>query len=104
MPHDRVVWKDGTVYNGNSHEALTRFKSSDNAYREFCSTCGASIFYATMKRPGLLDIALGVVRAEDGVLAKSFVELNTERIDHIDDALDQELVQLVARNLKVLGK
>lgn len=104
VPYDRVIWQDGVAYDGSVHKSVTRFKSSDHAYREFCSNCGASIFYATTKRPGLLDIALGIVRAEEGALAKSFVKLNTEKVDHVDDALDKELLKLVVKNLKVLDE
>lgn len=104
VPYDRIVWKDGTVHDGGVHKSIARFKSSDHAHRDFCPNCGASVFYATTERPGMLNVELGVVRAEDGVLAKSLVKFDTEKIYHIEDALDKELLKVVQENLKVLGE
>lgn len=52
----------------------------------------------------MLDIALGIVRAEDGVLTKSFVKWDTDKLDFMEDAVDKELLVCVQQNLKTLDE
>lgn len=53
--------------------SLTYHESSPNVRRYFCGTCSATIFYATKKRPRLIDIAVGVLHAKDGARAESML-------------------------------
>jgi hypothetical protein len=52
---------------------LTYYASSPGVHRYFCSTCSACIFYAADRRPGFLDVAMGVLRASDGARAEGLL-------------------------------
>ncbi|KAH7273584.1 hypothetical protein MRS44_001526 [Fusarium solani] len=54
------------------------FKSSDEALRSFCGTCGATIFFShNDRRPGtkqhIVDVATGILRAPEGVMAENWL-------------------------------
>lgn len=93
------MWPDGRVFDGNGHQSLKVFQSSDHAQRHFCSRCGASVFYVTTKQPEVMDVAFGILRAREGSLARSFFEWDTKKIHHLEDAVDTELLTLLKNNL-----
>lgn len=43
-------------------EQLTRYRSSAEAIRSFCSQCGSSLFFESQRWPGEIHIALANVR------------------------------------------
>lgn len=45
------------------------YKSSEGVLRRFCGTCGATVFYSCDERPGIVDVAVGILRAPEGALA-----------------------------------
>lgn len=45
---------------------LKRFESSPGVYREFCGCCGATVFWHCEERPHLVDVSVGLFRAESG--------------------------------------
>lgn len=49
-----------------------------------------------------MDIAFGLLRSEDGALAKSWFNWRTHKVYYPEDAVDEELVQTVRENLKML--
>jgi len=102
VPHDRVVWSNGSVFDGTPRQSLKVFKSSGDVQRHFCSKCGASVFYDIAKEPETVDVAFGVLRAKDGSLARSFFEWDTEKVHHLEDAVDKDLLTLVKDNLAAL--
>lgn len=75
--------KDGLTAMVDEHDprigTLTYYKSSPDVCRYFCGTCSATIFYATNKRPQLIDIAVGVLEAKDGARAESMLWWTYER-------------------------
>ncbi|KAK5958350.1 hypothetical protein OHC33_000192 [Knufia fluminis] len=102
VPREQIVWPDGSAFDGNPHQSLKVYRSSEGVERRFCSTCGASVCFASNKEPETLDVAFGILRAKDGSLAKSFFKWDTEKIPFLEDALDQDLFTLVKRNLSAL--
>lgn len=44
--------------------SLGRYSHSPGAYREFCNTCGATVFWHCDERPGIVDISAGLLDAE----------------------------------------
>lgn len=104
IPFAKVKWPDGTVHDGSPHKSLRRFQSSDHAYRDFCPTCGASVLYGSTRQPGLLDIAFGWIRAEDGALAKSWFTWALDKIAFPEEAVDQDLVKTLQDNLESIQK
>jgi len=65
---------------------LAYYQSSPGVDRYFCGTCSATIFYATDSRPEILDVALGVLDAEDGARAEGFLSWGFGGIGHDQDA------------------
>lgn len=61
--HGAAFASYGTVNRRDLHyhrgeEHLTRFQSSDSAYRRFCSVCGSNIEWVDQTKPELVDITL----------------------------------------------
>ncbi|KAF2019213.1 hypothetical protein BU24DRAFT_418810 [Aaosphaeria arxii CBS 175.79] len=64
---------------------LTYFASSPPVQRYFCGRCGAKIFYATDKRPNIVDVAVGVLDAKDGARAEGFLSWNFDEVEARED-------------------
>lgn len=78
---------------------LQSFESSPGATREFCRRCGATVFWHNTERPGVVDVSVGLLRAPDGVLARSWLKWWTERVSFAEEALDKQLINLLQSNL-----
>lgn len=65
---------------------MKSYRSSDKATRYFCGQCGANVFWIGDERPGLLDVAVGLLDAAEGALARSWLEWRTGRISFKEDA------------------
>lgn len=73
---------------------LTHYVRSGNdydAYRAFCSTCGASILYDFSDRPDVTNIAAGLVMAEDGIMARRWLSWEWGVTAHKDSYTDREV-------------
>lgn len=100
---DKIFSADGKPYDDSTvGEGMRRFQSSDLAHRDFCTKCGASIFYSAKDEPGQVDIGVGLLRAKEGALARSWVRWDS-KLHHIDDAIDVALVEIVKANLAALN-
>jgi hypothetical protein len=64
--------------------------SSPDVCRSFCRTCGATVFYWSGQRPDELDLAVGVLRAEEGSLARRWLEWEWGRCSSIEESIDEE--------------
>jgi hypothetical protein len=99
IPYDLIVQADGSIhYSGSLFGTLRRFQSSQHANRDFCGQCGASVFFHTTKRPGMLDIAMGLVQSRDGARAKSWFQWDAAKVHSPDDAVDEHLLSMVVEN------
>ncbi|KAH8686718.1 Mss4-like protein [Ilyonectria robusta] len=67
-------------------DILTSYRSSPDVLREFCGTCGATVFWHDKWRPGLIDVSVGLLRAAEGARAESWVDWWTERVSFTEDA------------------
>ncbi|SPO06274.1 related to DUF636 domain protein [Cephalotrichum gorgonifer] len=65
---------------------LTSYASSPDVQREFCGGCGATVFWHDKWRPDLIDVSVGLLRAEDGARAEAWLDWWTERVSFSDDA------------------
>ncbi|KAF7593755.1 hypothetical protein BBP40_010931 [Aspergillus hancockii] len=63
------------------------YSSSEDVVRTFCGTCGAVVFYSCADRPGVVDIAGGLLRDPKSVLAEDWVVWRTGRIAHVNDGM-----------------
>jgi hypothetical protein len=80
--------------------ALQQYQSSPGNFREFCSTCGATVFWHCDERPDLIDVSAGLLRSESGARAEDWLEWETGRVSFKEEALDQELVKALEVGLK----
>jgi hypothetical protein len=62
-----------------------------DSYRAFCKTCGASVFYDFSDRPTVTNIAAGLVKAEEGIMARRWVSWEWGATSHPDSYIDQEI-------------
>lgn len=84
-----------------SMEKLRSFESSSGTRREFCGKCGATVFWHNLERPGVVDVSVGLLRAE-GTLARSWLTWWTGRVSFAEDALDKNLISNVQSRLSLL--
>lgn len=59
---------------------LTSYSSSPGVVRDFCSGCGATVFWHDGIRPDLVDVSVGLLRAEEGARAESWLKWWTDRV------------------------
>ncbi|KAH6890366.1 glutathione-dependent formaldehyde-activating enzyme [Thelonectria olida] len=65
---------------------LTSYRSSPGVLREFCGTCGATVFWHDKWRPDLIDVSVGLLRAREGARAESWIDWWTERVSFTEEA------------------
>lgn len=92
---------DGSPFTYNLG-TLRAFQSSPGATREFCGRCGATVFWHNTDRPGVVDVSVGLLRAAEGPLARSWLRWWTERVSFAEDAIDKQLINLLQSNLRTL--
>jgi len=81
---------------------LTRVESSTDCYREFCRTCGATVFWHCRERPAVVDVSVGLLRAEEGSRAETWLHWWTDRVSFAEAALDQALIRNLERGLQAI--
>ncbi|KAI5459996.1 glutathione-dependent formaldehyde-activating enzyme [Mariannaea sp. PMI_226] len=64
---------------------LTSYRSSPDVLREFCGTCGATIFWHDKWRPDLIDVSAGLLRAKEGARAESWIDWPTGRVSFSEE-------------------
>lgn len=82
---------------------LKRYSHSKGAYREFCSTCGATVFWHCDERPGIIDVSVGLLDAEEGARAEDWLEWATGRVSFEECAQNKTLVSSVSQGLRKWG-
>lgn len=66
---------------------LAAYESSVGVRRTFCGTCGATVFYSHGERPGIVDVATGILRAPGGVMLGDWAVWRTARVGFVEDGL-----------------
>lgn len=99
IPKANIFQEDGgpLTYNMGT---LTQFQSSNDCLREFCHVCGATVFWHCHERPDIVDVSVGLLRAEEGSRAETWLQWWTDRVSFMEDAIDQGLVRQLERGLK----
>lgn len=64
-----------------------KYSSSEGVVRTFCGTCGATVFYSCVQRPEIVDIATGILRAPEGVMAENWALWRAGRPAWSEDGL-----------------
>ncbi|KAJ5207048.1 hypothetical protein N7491_002321 [Penicillium cf. griseofulvum] len=79
------------------------YKSSEEVLRTFCGTCGATVFYSCTDRPGMVDVAVGILHAPEGVMIENWA-LWRGRISSAEDGkYDPGFSKALIEGLKVWG-
>ncbi|KAL2020467.1 hypothetical protein VTK56DRAFT_8352 [Thermocarpiscus australiensis] len=65
---------------------LKTYESSPDVFRDFCSRCGATVFWHAKHRPDLVDVSAGLLRAREGARAESWLEWWTGRVSFAEEA------------------
>ncbi|KAI1276373.1 hypothetical protein F5Y07DRAFT_134393 [Xylaria sp. FL0933] len=65
---------------------LTSYESSPGVRREFCSRCGATVFWRDRWRPELMDVSVGLLDADEGARAETWLDWWTGRVSFAEDA------------------
>jgi hypothetical protein len=103
VPKANITMRDGQALLF-AFGTLRQFKSSPGVYREFCSGCGATVFWHCDERPDLIDVSAGLFRAEEGSRAEKWLEWWTERVSFKEDAIDVELIDALEKGLPSIAK
>ncbi|KZL84396.1 glutathione-dependent formaldehyde-activating enzyme [Colletotrichum incanum] len=65
---------------------LQTYESSPGVLREFCGTCGATVFWHDIWRPDVIDVSVGLLRAAEGARAETWLDWWTERCSFEEEA------------------
>lgn len=70
---------------------IRTYASAEDVRRSFCGTCGASVFWERESRPQCVNVAVGILRAESGSLAREWVQWDWKNIYWKENAVDGEM-------------
>ncbi|KAH8682196.1 DUF636 domain protein [Xylariales sp. PMI_506] len=81
------------------------FQSSPGVLRSFCGTCGATVFYWCDDRKNVVDLAVGILRAPEGVRAENWLTWRAGRLGWEDSGLryDREFTKSLRDGLHQWG-
>ncbi len=72
-------------------DSLRWFESAPDVEYGFCSTCGASLFWRTSSRPGLLSICAGSLNPPTGLTTTVALFMNEHGDYHVADPVEEQL-------------
>lgn len=78
---------DGSVPFSHTFGTLKGYGSCKRVVRYFCGDCGANVFWTGDDRPGLLDVAVGLLHAPEGSLAQDWLQWQTDSVDFKEDGI-----------------
>ncbi|KAE8387456.1 Mss4-like protein [Aspergillus alliaceus] len=83
-----------------------RYSSSEGVVRTFCGTCGAVVFYSCADRPEIADVAVGILRDPESVLAEGWITWRTGRIAYLKDGMkyDEGFTKELDQGLQAWGR
>ncbi|KAK4183071.1 Mss4-like protein [Podospora australis] len=91
---------------------LKAYRSSENVTRAFCGKCGATVFYTTedeeranTEDKRIMDIAVGILRAPEGILAEEWLTWRTGRLAGLPSGLeyDRAFTESLDKGMKEWG-
>jgi hypothetical protein len=77
----------------NAGQSLGHYWSSELCCRSFCRICGAAVFYNADDRPEITNIAAGILRADEGILARSSLSWAWGKTSCEEEATDREITE-----------
>jgi len=71
---------------------MTVFSVTAQTRLAFCNTCGASLFRWSDDRPDVIDVAVGILRADEGCLARDWLDWSWEVVG-AEEAIDPAMLE-----------
>jgi len=90
--------------NANPGLTLKYHWSSPDTCRSFCGKCGASVSYWCAKQPDGLDVAVGILRAEEGSMARRWLQWKWGACSFQEECVDRELCDAWLGSKEVMEK
>jgi hypothetical protein len=87
---EMVVALDFDVFREGEREGkavLKGYESSEGVMREFCGTCGATVFWHDKWRPEVVDVSVGLLDVGEGARAEGWLEWWGGRVSFEGDAV-----------------
>jgi hypothetical protein len=84
--------------------SLKHYWSSPDVCWSFCGKCGATISYWCGRRPRELDLTVGILRAEEGSMARLWLEWIWGKCSFEEESIDREVYNAWAGSAEVMGK
>ena len=85
---------------GHRAGTLKTYNSSPNTYRDFCSGCGATVFWRSDERKDVVDVSVGLIDAASDVRAETWLDWYTDRISFEEGANDEPILTTVKDGLR----
>ena len=85
----------------NSGLSLKHYWSSPERCWSSCSRCGATVFYWS---PDHLDVAVGILRSEEGSMARRWWDWEWGQCGFDEDCIDREMCEAWGRSPEVMKK
>ncbi|KIX97189.1 uncharacterized protein Z520_07303 [Fonsecaea multimorphosa CBS 102226] len=86
---------EGEQEDSNGVTTLRHIWSSEDTCRSFCGRCGATVFYWHNNRPEVVDVSVGVLRSQDGAMARNWLSWRKEGPSFKEDCVDEELLRAI---------
>ncbi|GFF34763.1 hypothetical protein IFM51744_02556 [Aspergillus udagawae] len=67
--------------------SLKSYVSSEGTLGSFCGTCGATVFRRHTSQPGIVGIAMGLLRASEGVMASDWACWRMTKLENSDEGM-----------------
>ncbi|KAK3396194.1 Mss4-like protein [Sordaria brevicollis] len=80
--------KDGGLDFATIHQRdlLKTYQSSPGVWREFCPTCGSTVFYHAEKAKDVIDVSVGLFESSNGgARAEDWLEWGSERVSFCEE-------------------
>ena len=84
-------------------EMLRAYESSPGVFRYFCGRCGATVFFEKKSRATelgfeLINVSVGLLRAEEGARAEKWLEWSFADISLREESVDKDLTDALAES------
>ena len=78
---------------------MLTYQSSQGTYRDFCSNCGATVFWRSDKRADVFDVSTGLLDAGGDVRAERWLSWCTDRVSFEEEAEGEEVLRRLKEGL-----
>ncbi|KAG6828565.1 hypothetical protein H0H92_007549 [Tricholoma furcatifolium] len=84
---------------------LRHYNSSPGRHREFCATCGATVFWWGDERDGLIDFSVGLIdEKQNGARAEGWFDWWKQRVSFEEDAIHRSVIRGLEEGLLKASK